>query len=119
MSSLLVLMVDLFTDNSLGLGMIAYVEIPIAVVVILHFVSQDVPLPRDIVEEMVVQTIAECNLSPLTGKRSRQVSSSASNSIPIKRSRIKHDYLHAEECVIADWVGERPHFPDKQFERTF
>ena len=48
-------MVDLFTDNSLVLGMTAYVEILIAIVFILHLMSQDVPLPRDVVEEMVMQ----------------------------------------------------------------
>lgn len=47
--------------------MIAYFQVLIAVVVILHLVSQDVPLPRDVVEEMVMQTIEECDLPPLTG----------------------------------------------------
>ena len=112
-------MVDLFTNNSLLLGMTAYVEILIAIVFILHLMSQDVPLPRDVVEEMVMQTIEEYNMPPLTGRHHRRVSSSASMSIPIKRPRIKYDYLRAEECVMADWVGGVPRFPDKQFERIF
>jgi hypothetical protein len=89
-------MVDLFTDNSLVLGMTAYVEILIAIVFILHLMSQDVPLPRDVVEEMVMQTIEEYDIPPLTGRRRRRVSSSASTSITTKRPRIKYDYLRAE-----------------------
>jgi len=112
-------MVDSFTDNCHVLGMTAYIKILMAIVVILHLMSQDVPLPQDVVEEMVLQTIEEYDSPPLTGRRRRRVSSSASMSIPIKRPRIKYDYLRAEECVMADWVGDLPRFPDKQFERTF
>ena len=104
-------------DNSLGLGMIAYLQVLIAVTIVLQLLSQDVLLPQDVVREMVMQTINECDVPQLSGKCSKHQISSASNSV--KRTCIKYDYQQAEESVFADWVGEVPHFPDEQFERTF
>ena len=75
--------------------------------------SDDVPIPEDVVSEMVTQTIEEHGVPPLTGKCQKRQCSSNSN--PTQRMCIKYDYKRAEESVFADWVSEVPHFPDKQF----
>ena len=53
-------------ENSLGLGMIIYLQILIVVTVIFQLLSEDVPIPEDVVHEMVTQTIEEHDVPPLT-----------------------------------------------------
>jgi hypothetical protein len=50
----------------------AYFQVLIALAVVLQLLSQDVPLPEDVVPEIVVQTIDECDVPQLTGKRTRR-----------------------------------------------
>jgi hypothetical protein len=66
---------------------------------------------------MVTQTIEEHDIPPLTGKHQKRQRSSNSNLA--KRTCIKYDYKRAKESVLADWAGEVPCFPDRQFEHTF
>ena len=90
--------------------MIAYFQALIASAVVLMLLSQDVPLPEDVVREIIVQTIDKCDVTQLTGKHTRRKISSDSNSV--KRTCIKYDYHRAKESIFAGWVGEVPHFPD-------
>ena len=109
--------------NTFGLisEFVAHLQVLIAVAVVLVFLLDDVSIPDDFVREMVMQTIEEHDLPPLTGKRCRldgrdEISFTANDP---KRPRIKYDYERAHESVLSDWMGAVPRFPDKQFQRTF
>lgn len=103
-------------DSSL-VDFIAFLQVLIAFAVIV--LLKDVPIPDDIVREIVVQTIDDHDLPPLSGKcRCRRIFS-PSHSNPPKCARIQYDYKRAEESVFSDWVSPVPRFPDKQFEHTF
>jgi hypothetical protein len=66
-------------DSSL-VDFIAFLQVLIAFAVVA--LSQDVPIPDNIVHEIVVQTIYDHNLPPLTGKRHRRRIVSPSHSNP-------------------------------------
>ena len=87
---------------------VTYLHILAAFAVILRFLLEDVPIPADMIREMVMQTIKDSDLPPLTGKRRRVQSQEQCN--PPKRAYIKYDYKRAEESVFTDWVGAVPHF---------
>ena len=92
-------------DTSELFGVVFYLHILAAFAVILHFLFKDVPIPDD-VHEMVMKTIGDCDLPPLTGKHRRVQSQDDSN--PPKRTRIKYDYKRAEDSVFSNWVREVP-----------
>jgi hypothetical protein len=54
--------------------------------------------------------------APLRGKR---ICPSQSESRATKKAKVVYDRRRAEECVMTDWLGDVPRFPDRQFERTF
>jgi hypothetical protein len=58
--------------NVLVTEFIAYLQALIALAVVLLFSFDDVSIPDDVVRKMVMQTIEEHELPPLTGKRRRQ-----------------------------------------------
>jgi hypothetical protein len=58
-------------DSSDLSGVVTYLHILAAFAVILHFLLEDVPIPADVIREMVMQTIEDSDLPPLTGKRQR------------------------------------------------
>jgi hypothetical protein len=103
--------------DSLLVDFIAFLQVLIAFAVVV--LSQDVPIPDDIIREIVVQTIDDHNLPPFTEKRRHRRIVSPSYSNPPKRACIQNDYKRSEESVFSDWAGPVPRFPDKQFERTF
>jgi hypothetical protein len=107
--------------NVLLTDFVAYLQVLIAVAVVLLFSFDDVSIPDDVVREMVMQTIEEHELPPLTGKRRRQDGQDeiALTANDPKRPRIQYDYKRAHESVLSDWIGAVPRFPDKQFQRTF
>ena len=107
--------------NVLITDFVAYLQVLIAVTVVLLFSFGNVSVPDDVVREIVMQTIEEHKLPPLTGKRRRQdgqdeIALTVNNP---KRSRIQYDYKRAHESVLSDWIGAVPRFPDKQFQQTF
>jgi len=105
-------------DISQIFGMVSYLHILAAFVVILHLLLEDVSIPDNVLREMVVQSIDNRNLPPLIGKHRRRIENQDPLNIP-KRMLIQYDYKCTEASVLSDWLGEVPHFPDKQFERTF
>ena len=107
--------------NVLVTDFVAYLQVLIAVAVVLLFSFDDVSIPDDVVREMVMQTIEEHELPPLTGKRRRQdgPDETALTANDPKRLRIQYNYKRAYESVLSDWIGAVPRFPDKQFQRTF
>ena len=109
--------------NTFGLisEFVAHLQVLIAVAVVLVFLLDDVSIPDDVVREMVMQTIEEHDLPPLTGKRCcldglDEISLTPNN---LTRPRIKYDYKWAHDSVLSDWMGAVPRFPDKQFQLTF
>jgi len=90
-----------------------------ATAVVLQFLLDEVPIPDDVVCEMVMHTIAEHNLPPLTGERCHQKGVTPYVNSQPKRPCIKYDYSSKDASVLIDWVGAVPCFPDKQFECTF
>ena len=58
--------------NVLITDFVAYLQVLIAIAVVLLFSFDDVSIPDDVVREMIMQTIEEHELPPLTGKRRRQ-----------------------------------------------
>ncbi len=89
-------------------GVVTYLHILAAFAFILRFLLEDVPIPADVIREMVMQTIEDSDLPPLTGKRRRAQSQEQCN--PPKRACIKYDYKRAEESFLTDWVRAVPHF---------
>ena len=112
-------MVSTHIENSLALDFLAYLQVLVAVAVVIQFLLEDVPIPDDIVCKIVMQTIEEHNLPPLTVKHHHHRIVSPSPSNQPKRTCIQYDYKRAEKSVLSDWVGSVPRFPDKQFECTF
>jgi len=53
-------------DTSQIFGMMCYLHILAAFAVMLHLLLEDVLIPDDMLREMVVQSIDDCNLPPLT-----------------------------------------------------
>ena len=66
---------------------------------------------------MVQHIIHDCDVRPLSGKR--QSSDATDLCPPKKRKQIEYDREQAKKCVMDDWLGFIPKFPDKSFERTF
>ena len=114
--TLVIVMASKRVDSSL-VDFIAFLQVLIAFAVVA--LSQDVPIPDDVIREIVVQMIDNHDLPPLTGKCRHRRIVSPSHSNPPKRACIQYDYKRAEESVFSDWVGPVPRFPDKQFESTF
>ena len=108
---LAIVMVSTHFENVFAVDFIAYLQVLIAVAVLLQFLLDEVTIPDDI-HEMVMQTIEELGLPPLTGKqRGKKGAISFSNS-PAKWPCIKYDYARAEASILSDWVGAVPRFPD-------
>ena len=118
MHHIIVFLIARYTLPMLMFGMVSYLHILAAFAVILHLLLEDVPISDDVLCEMVVQSIDDRNLPPLTGKHRRRIQNQDPSNTP-KRTRIQYDYKCAEASVLSDWLGEVPRFPDKQFERTF
>ena len=81
--------------------------------------SNDGPtkIPHDVIAEMVRHVIHDHDVQLLSGKRQ---SSGATDLHPTKKwKQIKYDRERAKKCVMDDWLGSIPRFPDKSFERTF
>jgi hypothetical protein len=65
----------------------------------------------------VFTTIHDHNIASLSGKR---LSSYFDDPKPRKKCKlVKYDRERARQCVMDDWLGPIPCFPDKTFERTF
>ena len=107
-------MVSMHNENVLTMDFIAYLQVLIAVSVLLQFLLDEVTIPDDIVREMVMQTIEEHHLPQLTGK----CHCPPPSNLPI-HPRTQYDIKRAEESVLSDWVGVAPQFPDRQFEQAF
>jgi len=74
-------------------------------------------IPQDVIAEMVQHVIRDCDVWPLSGKR--QSSDATDLCPPKKRKQIEYDREQAKKCVMGDWLGSNPRFPDKLFESTF
>jgi len=61
-------MVSMHYENFFAVDFIAYLQVLIAVAILLQFSLDEVTIPDDIVCEMVMQMIEELSLPPLTGK---------------------------------------------------
>jgi hypothetical protein len=81
-------------------------QIFIAFVVLVTLLTEEIPIPDNILREMVMQTIDKFDLPPLSGKKRHQPSLTQSNQA--KKTRIQYDYKRAEESVLGDWVGAVP-----------
>lgn len=99
-------------------GVVSYLHILTSFAVILHLLLEDVPIPDDVLNEMVVQSSNNHNLPSLTGKHQRRIQSQDPLNLP-QMTCIQYDYKHAEDSVSSDRLGEVPHFPDKLFEHPF
>ena len=74
-------------------------------------------IPHDFIAEMVRHVICDHDVQPLSGKRQ---SSNATDLHPTKkRKQIKYDKEQAKKCMMDDWLGSIPRFPDKSFKWTF
>ena len=103
-------------DTSQIFGMVSYLHILAAFAVILQLLLEDVLIPDNVLHEMVVQSRW---LWPHSTRKFRRRIQNQDPLNPPKRLRIQHDYIFTEDSVLSDWLGEVPHFPDKQFKRTF
>jgi hypothetical protein len=56
-------------ENVFAVDFIAYLQVLLAVAVLLQFLLDEVTIPDDVVREMVMQMIEEHDLPQLTGKR--------------------------------------------------
>ncbi len=71
----------------------------------------------DVIAEMVYDFIREHDVQPLSAKT---CSSDPDDAHPIKKRKLIHyDRERAKKCVMDDWLGPIPRFPDKSFECTF
>jgi hypothetical protein len=83
--------------------MIAYLQILIVVGVIVQLLSEDIPIPDDVVHEIITQTIAEHDVPPLTGKCQRYQRSS--NYSPTKRTHINMTTSGLRKAfLLTGWV---------------
>ena len=57
-------MVSMHIENSLALDFFAYLQVLIAFAVVIQFLLEDVPIPDDLIGEVVIQTIEEHDLPP-------------------------------------------------------
>ena len=64
-------MASMRIDNTLSLDFLAYLKVLIAFAVVIQVLLEDVPIPDDVVCKIVMQTIEEHDLPPLTGKHHR------------------------------------------------
>ena len=55
-------MVSMHIENSLALDFFAYLQVLIAFAVVIQFTLEDVPIPNDVIREVVIQTIEEHDL---------------------------------------------------------
>ena len=62
-------MVSAHFENIFAVDIIAYLQVLIALAILLQVSLDEVTIPDDIVHEMVMQTIKELGLPQLTGKR--------------------------------------------------
>jgi hypothetical protein len=71
-------------------GMVSYPHILVAFAVIFHLLLEGIPILDDVLCELVIQAIDECDLPPLTGKHRRRQGLAHSN--PPKETHIEYDY---------------------------
>ena len=83
---------------------------------LLNFDAGPTEIPDDVIAEMVHDIISEHELKSLSGKR--QSSDATDLHRTKKRKQIEYDREQAKKCVMGDWLGPIPRFPDKSFERT-
>ncbi len=74
--------------------------------------SHDGPtkIPRDVIAEMVHHVIHDHDVLLLSGKR--QSSDATDLHPPKKRKQIKYNSERAKKCMMDDWLGSIPRFPD-------
>ena len=59
-------------ENVFAVDFIVYLQVLIAIAVLLQCLLDEVTIPDDVVREMVMQTIEKRDLPPLTGKQHHQ-----------------------------------------------
>ncbi len=71
-------------------------------------------IPDDVIAEMVYNLTCDHDVWPLSWKRH---SSDADDPHPTKMGKqIQYDREQANKCLMDDWLGPIPRFPDKLFE---
>ena len=76
----------------------------------------EIDIPRDVTEDMVLRVIWENNIKSPSGKSAMSKSNQGMDPSN-KRKHIEYDHECARNCY--DWMGPVLHFPDISFESTF
>ena len=80
-------------------------------VVLLSNRHQPTKIPHNVIEEMVYEFIRGHNVRPLLGKRCSSDPDDPHQTK--KRKQISYDRERAKKCMMEDWLGPIPRFPDK------
>jgi hypothetical protein len=98
-------MFDTTLDLTHVLAMFSMLMLVIAVTAMLLALTDEQPvIPEDVIQEMVLKTISEHNLAPLSGMR---LSSYFKDPRPMKKPKqIRNDRERAHQCVMYYVWGE-------------
>ena len=95
-----------FDDFSILPCMLSLHQILIAFVILVMLLKEEIHITDNVLHKMVMQTIDEFDVPPLSGKN--QCQTSLTQTKKTKKTHKQCDYKCAKESVLGNWVGAVP-----------